>query len=465
MCGHGQERPPAPARARASRTCFDDYGPGQHLWPYWNRGPGGDAAGDHGALPPGLEAAGARHLHGGRAALLGVRVEREHQAPGAGVQPARRRRPARLHAVGQRQRNGHDAAPLYRAWPRLPGRSTRGRGAQQGTRTANARGRLRIAVRLGPGQRGRSSSRAGAHTRVFKTRVTIRPSARRLRDRSPLRAQLAHPVDVRLRGRLALHARDPRTAPAASRSAAPTGRRRSRAGRARRRRAGRGGRGSSRAGPASRSRAGSAAAACPTSFTQRSITSASLSAVRMSKPLASRWQESRQTPMPLVAAGQVDQVAQLREGAPERVAGARRCSPAAAGTSRTRRAPARNILPTRSSASSCGSPTVEPGWMTTPSAPISSPIRSAWIERVGRLAAHLAVLGGRVDQVDGVDRDRLDRPVLHQLEELRDVVRLPAGRAPHARRLVEDLDRVAAALDAAPMGLHEAAGRRDVGAD
>jgi hypothetical protein len=38
---------------------------------------------------------------------------------------------------------------------------------------ANARGRLRIDVPLGPGNR-RQEFTAGAHTRVFKTRVTIR---------------------------------------------------------------------------------------------------------------------------------------------------------------------------------------------------------------------------------------------------------------------------------------------------
>ncbi len=38
-----------------------------------------------------------------------------------------------------------------------------------------------------------------------------------------------------------------------------------------------------------------------------------------------------------------------------------------------------SISPTRGSASSRGSPTVEPGWRTTPSALISSPMRSAWI--------------------------------------------------------------------------------------
>ena len=77
-------------------------------------------------------------------------------------------------------------------------------------------------------------------------------------------------------------------------------------------------------------------------------------------------------------------------------------------------------------------------------------MRSAWISEAADLRPHVAVLGRRVDQVDGVDRDRLDRPALHQLQELGHVVRLPAGGPPLARRLVEDLDRVAAALDAAP---------------
>ena len=86
-------------------------------------------------------------------------------------------------------------------------------------------------------------------------------------------------------------------------------------------------------------------------------------------------------------------------------------------------------------------------------------------QRGGRLAPHLAVLGGRVDQVDGVDRDRLDRPRLHQLEELRDVVVAPARGAPLARRLVEDLDRRTAALDAALVRLHQTACRGNMSAD
>jgi len=38
---------------------------------------------------------------------------------------------------------------------------------------ANARGRLRIVVPLGPGNRGQQYA-AGVHTRVFTSRVTIR---------------------------------------------------------------------------------------------------------------------------------------------------------------------------------------------------------------------------------------------------------------------------------------------------
>ena len=123
------------------------------------------------------------------------------------------------------------------------------------------------------------------------------------------------------------------------------------------------------------------------------------------------------------------------------------------------------ISPTRGSASSSGSPTVEPGW--THDAVGADLVAHAQRvdQRGGGLLAHLPVLGGRVDQVDGVDRDRLDRPVLHQLEELGDVVVLPARRPPLARRLVEDLDRVAAALDAALVRLHQAACRGNVGAD
>ena len=81
----------------------------------------------------------------------------------------------------------------------------------------------------------------------------------------------------------------------------------------------------------------------------------------------------------LVAAGQVDQLAQLLEGAADRVAGAGGVLEQQAAPLRLGERVPRPSRPRARSASSCGSPTVEPGWSTTPSALISSPIRSAWI--------------------------------------------------------------------------------------
>ena len=56
---------------------------------------------------------------------------------------------------------------------------------------------------------------------------------------------------------------------------------------------------------------------------------------------------------------------------------------------------------------------------------------------------------GAVEQVDGVDQHGVDRAVGHRLAEGGDVLVAVVRRLPHARRLVEDLDRPAAALDAA----------------
>jgi hypothetical protein len=80
-------------------------------------------------------------------------------------------------------------------------------------------------------------------------------------------------------------------------------------------------------------------------------------------------------------------------------------------------------------------------------------------QRVRRLLPHLPVLCGRVDQVDRVDRYRLDRTLLAERQELGHVIRLPAGGAPHARRLVEHLHRLATTLDGTLVRLHEAACR------
>ena len=221
--------------------------------------------------------------------------------------------------------------------------------------------------------------------------------------------QLLHRVHIHLGGRVAARRPGPRTGPAASRSAARRGRRRSRARRARRRPGARGGRGSSRARSASRSGAGSGAGAIPTIFSQRSTTSASLSAVAMSKPLASMWHESRQTPIrlwpparsissrsssnerpivlpaPAVFSSSRRQRLRLAERVPQHLADPRRAPRRAA-----RRPWSRGGAPRRRRRS------------RRPSAARGSARRRTFF-------AHLAVLGRRVDQVDGVDRHRLDR--------------------------------------------------------
>ena len=76
-----------------------------------------------------------------------------------------------------------------------------------------------------------------------------------------------------------------------------------------------------------------------------------------------------------------------------------------------------------------------------------------------------AVFGGAVDQVDGVDHDRFDRRAGHRLLEGGEVLRPVIRRPPHARALVEDLDRFAAKLGAALDRLVEAASCGDMRAD
>ena len=86
-------------------------------------------------------------------------------------------------------------------------------------------------------------------------------------------------------------------------------------------------------------------------------------------------------------------------------------------------------------------------------------------QRGERFGADVGVLAGAVEQVDGVDQHRVDRAVGHRLAERREVLLAVGGRAPHARRLVEDLDRAAAALHAALDRLRQAARGRDVRSD
>src|SRR5205807_1013639 len=67
-------------------------------------------------------------------------------------------------------------------------------------------------------------------------------------------------------------------------------------------------------------------------------------------------------------------------------------------------------------------------------------------ERRQRLGADLAVLARAVEQVDGVDQHRAHGAVGDRLAEGREVLLAVGRRAPHARGLVEDLDRLGAAL-------------------
>ena len=96
-----------------------------------------------------------------------------------------------------------------------------------------------------------------------------------------------------------------------------------------------------------------------------------------------------------------------------------------------------------------GSPFWAPGCRTTPGGadPVADPQGVG--ERVERLLAQLSVLAGAVDQVDGVDHHRFDPRGVHRLAEGGEVLLAVVGRPPHARALVEDLDRFAAALLAA----------------
>ena len=151
---------------------LDDYGPGQHIWPYWNRD-----------LAETLPAIMARFHKGSKppARVTFKAVEPRYSVYGWSVSI---KRPAlefsMLANAGRRgfTLSGSGSATVTTAPLFAPGHAYRvvghtQRGIVQGTRTANARGRLRIAVRLGPGNAVQQFTPA-AHTRVFKTRVTIR---------------------------------------------------------------------------------------------------------------------------------------------------------------------------------------------------------------------------------------------------------------------------------------------------
>ena len=345
-------------------------------------------------------------------------------------------RAGRAHAPGLRRRedDGHAAAPV----PRL-GRARLRR--QRRPLRLRQPGLLRDAGRpTDPAFDLRDSSRSSAAC------ARARPDARSsfIRSMSTLRGALALLAGALEDRREALEARLGQERRAAARR------------RSRRRRAARGGRGSSRAASSSRSRAGRRAGR-----SRRSPRSG-----RPHRSACPRWRcrsprrtggTSRGRGRSACSRPPCGSARRAPRTSGRACRPRRRCSRAGAGTSRLAERRLRASRPRAAGASSCGSPLAEPGWSTTPTAPIASPSSQVVDQRRERLALHLPVVGGAVDQVDRVDHHRLDRAVLHQLEEGVDVVLLPAGGSPLPRRLAPDLDRLAAALDAAGVGLDEAA--------
>jgi S-formylglutathione hydrolase FrmB len=154
------------------RHVYDAYGAGHHIWPYWNRG-----------LKETLPAIMTRFRKAPKppARVTFNAVEQRYSIYGWDVVIDR---PAlefsRLANAGRRgfTLSGSGGATVTTA-PLFAARHTyrvvvhTRRGSARGTRTANAGGRLRIDVPLGPGNRSQQFT-PGATTRVFKTRVTIR---------------------------------------------------------------------------------------------------------------------------------------------------------------------------------------------------------------------------------------------------------------------------------------------------
>ena len=167
---------------------------------------------------------------------------------------------------------------------------------------------------------------------------------------------------------------------------------------------------------------------------------------------------------PLARAGRVDQLGELVERAPERAAGSCRVlevqlAAFAVGERRgDRLAGARDRL---ADVPGLRRARVQDHGARADRVPDAQRVR----QRRQRFGADLLVVGGAVEQVDGVDQDGFDRAVGHRLAERRDVFVAIDRRFPLPRRLVEDLDRLTAALHTALDCLRQAAGGRDVRAD
>jgi S-formylglutathione hydrolase FrmB len=146
---------------------FDDYGPGHHLWAYWNRG-----------LKQTLPAIMKRFHRGSKppARITFKAAEPSYSAYGWSVKV---KRPAlefsRLSNAGKR---GFTLSGSGSATVTTPARykpraayTVRVRGKERVART-DRRGRLRISVPLGPGNSTQQYT-PGANTKVFTARVTI----------------------------------------------------------------------------------------------------------------------------------------------------------------------------------------------------------------------------------------------------------------------------------------------------
>ena len=144
-----------------------------------------------------------------------------------------------------------------------------------------------------------------------------------------------------------------------------------------------------------------------------------------------------------------------------------RCPPGAAGTSSDSASASAITSPARSIAASTAPPSLsaEPGCSTTACAPSAAPARSEVVSDASDFSRISRVLGRAVEQVDGVDQQRVDVGVRHRGAEVGDLLVGVLARLPRARVLVEDLDRARAALDAALDGLGRTAGGGDVGTD
>jgi S-formylglutathione hydrolase FrmB len=91
---------------------WDDYGPGTHSWPYWQREPAGGHPSIHGRLRPPGRGPEPVHLRVRGAELRRVRLARGPRAVGDGVQRARRRERPGPHDARERLRLGGHPPPV-----------------------------------------------------------------------------------------------------------------------------------------------------------------------------------------------------------------------------------------------------------------------------------------------------------------------------------------------------------------